>query len=87
MRTKEVELRPFDEDVAEDVFQILFCTSEYDRGDGMYEIPAASYQLVLSALELIQWETKGANREAIKQARAVIAFLRDVQKGRELNRE
>lgn len=87
MRTKEVELRPFDSDVAEDVYSILFYTHEYDRGDGQFEIPAASYQLVLSALELIQWECTGADREAIKQARAVVAWLRDVQKGREFDRK
>lgn len=87
MREKDVTLRPFDSDVAEDVYSILFCTSEYEREDGLFEIPAASYQLVLSALELIQWETKGADREAIKQARGVVSWLRDVQKGREFSRK
>ena len=85
MREKDVTLRPFDADVAEDVFSILFYTHEYPREDGQFQIPAASYQLVLSALELIQWETKGEDREAIKKARSVVAWLRDVQKGRENN--
>ena len=87
MRTMDVTLRPYDSDVAEDVFSILFYANEYSREDGLFEIPAASYQLVLSARELIQWECKGADREAIKNARGVVAWLRDVQKGREYSRK
>ena len=53
----------------------------------MTEIPAASLQMVVSALELIRWEVRGADHEIIKETIGIIAGLRDMQKNRERKRE
>ena len=52
------------------------------------EIPADSYQLVKSALELIKWEVRSAEgRDAISKTISLVAFLRDKQKAREWARK
>lgn len=83
---KTMTVKPYDYDVADDLFPILFRTNT-EREDGLTEIPGASYQIVLSALELIRWEVRGGDREIIRQAEGIIAGLRDIQKNRERKRE
>ena len=79
-------VKPYDYDVADALFPILFRTNT-EREDGLTEIPAASYQMIVSALELIRWEVRGWDREIIRQATGIIAGLRDIQKNRERKRE
>lgn len=85
--TKEVTLKPYDDEIAQDVFDCLFHTNN-ETEDGYFEIPADSYQLVKSALELIKWEVRSAEgRDAISKTINLVAFLRDKQKAREWSRE
>ena len=79
-------VKPYDYDVADALFPILFRTNN-EREDGLTEIPAASLQMVVSALELIRWEVRGGDREIIRQAEGIISGLRDIQKNRERKRE
>ena len=67
-----MELKAYDYDVADDVFSALF-TKGLDREDGLIEIPAASLQLVASALEYITWDASGQDREIIRKARGIVA--------------
>lgn len=83
---KTMTVKPYDYDVVDDLFPILFITNN-NREDGLTEIPAASLQMVISALELIRWEVRGGDREIIRQATGIIAGLRDIQKNRERKRE
>ena len=83
---KTMTVKPYDYDVADDLFPILFRTNN-EREDGLTEIPAASLQMVVSALELIRWEVRDGDREIIRQATGIIAGLRDIQKNRERKRE
>ena len=87
MDSKTITLKPYDEDAANDVFSILFHGSDIERPDGYTEIPAVSYQLVVSALEWIMWETSGQARDDLKHAKWVVEKLRDEQKKREWQRK
>lgn len=86
--TKEINLivKPYDDDVAQEVFQALFRGSDHATEDGLMEIPADSYQLVVSALELIQYDVTGELRQTIKDAIYIVERLRDTQKIREWKR-
>lgn len=83
---KTFTVKPYDYDVVDDLFPILFITNN-NREDGLTEIPAASLQMVVSALELIRWEVRGADHEIIKETIGIVAGLRDIQKNRERKRE
>lgn len=83
---KTMTVKPYDYDVVDDLFPVLFITNN-TREDGLTEIPAASLQMVVSALELIRWEVRGADHEIIKETIGIIAGLRDIQKNRERKRE
>lgn len=80
-----MELKAYDRNVAEEVFSALF-TKGLDREDGLIEIPAASLQLVASALEYLTWDVSGQDREIIRKARGIVECLRDEQKMREWKR-
>ena len=80
------EIKPYDYDVAEAVFTALFKTHN-ETTDDLTEIPAASYQLVKSALEWMAWEVTGQDREDIKAAMYVVERLRDKQKMCEFKRK
>ena len=82
----DMTVKPYDYDVVDDLFPVLFITNN-TREDGLTEIPAASLQMVVSALELIRWEVRGADHEIIKETIGIIAGLRDIQKNRERKRE
>ena len=69
-------------EIADKAFVGLFCGKQ-DRGDGLAEIPHEGYQLVVSALEAIRWETRGEDRDTINAAIAICEWLRDEQKKRE----
>lgn len=86
LKEKTMTVKPYDYDVVDDLFPILFITNN-NREDGLTEIPAASLQMVVSALELICWEVRGADHEIIKETIGIIAGLRDIQKNRERKRE
>lgn len=87
MKELTVTLKPYDYDIQDKVFSTLFCNVA-DREDGLTEVPAASYQLVVSALEYIQWELSDSKqRETMKHARAIVEYLRDKQKMREWDRK
>lgn len=87
MKEKTVTLKPYDREVAYDVFSVLFNGIDFDTEDGLSEIPSASYQLVVSALEMIRWEVHGADREIFKKATGIVEMLRDRQKMREWKRK
>ena len=84
---KTITLKPYDREVAEDVFSILFNNIENSTEDGLMELPSASYQLVVSALESIRWDVRGDDRETIKKAIGIVEGLRDKQKMREWRRK
>ena len=81
-----IELKAYDRKCADKVFSELFYNG-LDREDGLIEIPAASIQLVVSALELLTWDVYGENRAVIRTAIAICENLRDQQKRREWNRD
>ena len=81
----ELELKPYDAKTADAVFSALFCKG-IDREDGLKEIPSASLQLVVSALEFILWDVSGEDRITIKKAVGITEWLRDQQKMREWER-
>lgn len=82
---KTALIKAYDYDSADRAFDVLFCTGR-DRSDGIIEIPAASYQLLVSALECLRWETCGNDNKTINQAIRIAENLRDIQKRREWNR-
>lgn len=86
MNELKEKLIPYDREVAEDVFSKMFNTGAYDTEEGLMEIPAASYQLVVSALELMRWEVHGEQHDIINRAIGIVEGLRDKQKMREWNR-
>lgn len=86
MNELKEKLIPYDLEVAEDVFSKLFNSGVYDTDEGLMEIPAASYQLVVSALELMRWEVQGEQHDIINRAVGIVEGLRDKQKMREWNR-
>lgn len=87
MKELTVTLKPYDYDIQDKVFSTLFCNVA-DRDDGLTEVPAASYQLVVSALEYILWELSvSKDRETVKRAREIVEGLRDRQKCREWDRK
>lgn len=84
---KTITLRPYDRDISDDVFSVLFYRDMHERPDGLTEIPAASYQLVISALELMRWEVKpGPEKDALNHAIGLVERLREEQKDREWER-
>lgn len=83
MYEETITLKPYDDDVQNSVFHALFCSSSYSTETGLREIPADSYQLVVSALDLIRWEARGEDRETLKHAIAIVSRFRDQQKLRE----
>lgn len=84
---KTITLKPYDSTVTDDVMSILFYGGMDDEQRGLKEIPACSYQLVASALELMLWDVCGDDRMVIKNAISVCKMLRDQQKLREWNRK
>ena len=80
------EVKPYDYDVADAVFVALFRTHTSTEDD-LTEIPAASYQLVQSALEYMAWEATGQDREDIKAAMYAVEKLCYKQKMREFKRK
>lgn len=86
LKETTMTVKPYDYDVVDDLFPVLFITNN-NREDGLTEIPAASLQMVVSALELIRWEVRGADHEIIKETIGIVAGLRDIQKNRERKRE
>ena len=87
MKEMNVTLKPYDSDVADNVYSVLFYGSDKSTEDGLMEIPAASYQLVVSALELMLWEVgKPDEREAFKKTIGIVAGLMETQKDREWKR-
>ena len=85
--TKTVELKPFDRKVADDVYSCLFCHIETETEDGLMEIPSASYQLVVSALESMLWEARDMEEKtALRKAVGLVESYRDRQKMREWHR-
>lgn len=80
---KTVTLKPFDYDVADDVYSCLFQHIPGETETGLMPTPAASYQLVVSALELVLWDVHGEQRDIIRKAIGITEYLRDVQKQRE----
>ena len=83
---KNVVLRPYDNGAAESVFNILFNHIDYETEDGLMELPSASYQLVVSALEYILWDLQGDSRDTIRKAISIVEGLRDKQSMREWQR-
>ncbi len=83
---KTMVVKPYDRDVSDDVFSCLFRTN-VSRPDGLTEIPAASIQIVISALELLLWDCNGKDeRIAVRKCIGIINRLREEQKDREWNR-
>ena len=81
-----MELKAYDHNCADEVFSVLFMRG-LERKDGLKEIPSASLQLVVSALEYIRWDVRDANeREALRKTIGVVEWLRDEQKMREWKR-
>lgn len=83
---KTAVIKAYDSDSADAAFSILFA-SGIDGEDGLKEIPAASLQLVVSALEYILWDVRDRkDREALNRTIGTVEMLRDKQKMREYGR-
>lgn len=83
-----IELRPYDHNVADEVYSHLFYVDEYETEEGYFEIPSASYQLVIGALELIRWEARNTeDKKAINKTIGLVKYFRDKQKMREWKRK
>lgn len=83
-----IELKPYDFHVTDAVYSHLFYVDQYETEDGLFEIPADSYQLVISALELIRWEVRGEeDREAFYRVESVLSHLERGQRQREWKRK
>ena len=82
---KEATIKAYDWESADNAFSVLFANG-LDREDGLKEIPSASLQLLVSALEYVRWDCKGEDRDIIKRATAICERLRDEQKMREWGR-
>lgn len=80
MKEATLTVKPYDRDAADEVFSVLFYGSEIETEEGLRELPAASYQLVVSALELIRWDVSGDDYKTITKAMGIVAGLRDKQK-------
>ena len=86
MKEATITVKPYDRDAADEVFSVLFYGTEIETEEGLRELPAASYQLVVSALELIRWDVNGEDYKTITKAIGIVAGLRDKQKMREWKR-
>ena len=81
------ELRPYDHFCVEDITHELFHGKDlHETEDGLIEIPADSYQLILNGLSEARWFTHGSDRDILLAATSVIARLRDQQKRIERSR-
>ena len=80
---KTMTVKPYDYDVADDVYSVLFYGSDKSTEDGLMEIPAASYQIIVSALELMLWEVHGQDRDTMRETIATVSMLKERQKERE----
>ena len=88
MKEKQVTLKPYDHEVQNDVYDVLFCGTDHETEQGFTEIPAASYQLIVSALELIRWDAETQeDRDIIRKATGLVERYRDQQKRREWKRK
>ena len=83
---KTATIKPYDFHSADKAFEVLF-TQGLAQGNGLKEIPADSYQLVVAALEYILWDVTGEDHTTIKKAVSICQRLRDQQKRREWKRK
>ena len=86
-----IDIKVYDYDAQEAVFSELFFSKDIkDTEDGMREIPAASYQLLISGLEQSLWlvplSAVRDNREIIRQAIGILESARNRQKRVEFER-
>ena len=82
-----IELKPYDHNVTDTIYSRLFNNTGHTTEDGLTEIPADSYQLVISALQLIRWEVRGdEDREAFYRVESVLNYLKMKQIEREQKR-
>lgn len=92
---KNIEVKPYDFHCIEEVTHELFHGEElqetpngaYPFPAGLIEIPADSYQLILNGLSEARRFTRGADRDTLLQAAAVIFHLRDTQRRIEHDRK
>lgn len=83
LKETTMTVKPYDYDVADDVYSVLFYGSDKSTEAGLMEIPAASYQLIISALELMLWEVRGQDRDTMRETIATVSMLKERQKERE----
>ena len=86
IKEKTINVKQYDHNSTDEVYSILFRT-ENETEAGLTEIPSASYQLVVSALEAIMWDLYGDDRATMKKALGICEWLRDKQKMREFDRK
>lgn len=86
-KTKALTVTAYDRDVADEIFGLLFYNSPYSTEKGLMEIPSASYQLVISALELIKWDASGEDRDAIRRTISFCEQMRGDSNSREWKRK
>lgn len=83
-KERSVELRPYSHNAADNVYSVLFWGAEHNQENGLREIPSASYQLLVSGLEMVKSECSyGEELNTIREAIGILEMLRDRQKRRE----
>lgn len=86
-KENNVFVAPYDYNAADELYDILFNGAQFSTEGGNKEIPAASYQLLVSGLEAASWDAKDREDfKKIREAVAVVQRLRDEQKRREWKR-
>ena len=86
----KIDVKAYDHDAVDNIIHELFWSKDIktDENRGLIEIPAASYQLIVSGLKCAAWMPDNReDREIIRKACHLIEDLRDKQKQVESGRE
>ena len=86
----KIDVKAYDYDAVDNIIHELFWSKDIktDENRGLIEIPAASYQLIISGLKCAAWMSDNReDRETIRKACHLIEDLRDEQKQVESGRK
>ena len=86
----KTEVKPYDYDAVDNIIHELFWSKDIKTNEdrGLVEIPAASYQLIISGLKCAAWMPDNReDRETIRKACRLLEDLRDEQKQVESGRK
>lgn len=79
----EINVKAYDHNAVDDIIHELFWSKDIktDETRGLIEIPAASYQLIISGLKCAAWMPDNReDRDIIRKACSLLETMRDNQK-------